>query len=178
MTGVVTVDAPKRRNDDGANPGSISGTCHREKACKKTLTHLQVKRGRYQSQTHKSHPYQPNLKSVGGAVPVGRRLHAPEAESFFDMWSSGLRILWARDTKLGTRVHLGKAYLAPYDLMGWGAVCTCSARASIVHLLLLWRLYRPNGGHRWCQTCRTHAYCLHVCAFEATVPVGCRLRAP
>ena len=28
-----------------------------------------------------------------GAVPVGRRLHAPEAESFFDMGSSGFRKL-------------------------------------------------------------------------------------
>ena len=27
-------------------------------------------------------------------------------------------------------MHLGKAYLAPYDLLGWGALCTCSARAS------------------------------------------------
>ena len=32
---------------------------------------------------HRSHAYQPKLKSVRGAVPVGRRLHAPEAESFF-----------------------------------------------------------------------------------------------
>ena len=29
--------------------------------------------------------------------------------------------LAARDTKLGTWVHLGKAYLAPFDLRGWGA---------------------------------------------------------
>ena len=30
-----------------------------------------------------------SLKSVGGPVPVGCQLHAPEAESFFDMGSSG-----------------------------------------------------------------------------------------
>ena len=39
--------------------------------------------GRYQCHTHRSHPYHPNLKSVGGAVPVGRRLHAPGAKKMF-----------------------------------------------------------------------------------------------
>ena len=86
--------------------------------------------------------------------------------------------LWASDTKLGTWVHLGKAYLAPYDLLGWGALCTCSARASGLHLLLFWRFYRPNGGHRWCQTCRTHAYCPNLCAFVVNVVMGCKLCAP
>ena len=36
-------------------------------------------------------------------------------------------------TKLGTWVHLGKAYLAPYEAGGWGALCTCSARASVLN---------------------------------------------
>ena len=45
-------------------------------------------------------------------------------------------------TKLGTWVHLGKAHLAPYDLMSWGAVCTCSARASFLHLFTF---SRPTG---------------------------------
>ena len=39
-------------------------------------------------------------------------------------------------------MHLGKAHLAPYDLMSWGAVCTCSARASVLHLLTF---SRPTG---------------------------------
>ena len=40
-------------------------------------------------------------------------MHAPGAENLFDYGSFGLRKLSARDTKLGTWVHLGKAYLAP-----------------------------------------------------------------
>ena len=36
--------------------------------------------------------------------------------------------------KLGTWVHLGIAYLVPYEERGWGALCTCSARANILHL--------------------------------------------
>ena len=37
----------------------------------------------------RSHAYCAYLKSIGGAVPVGCRLHAPEAENFFDVGSSG-----------------------------------------------------------------------------------------
>ena len=47
-------------------------------------------------------------------------MHAPGAENLFDYGSFGLRKLSARDTKFGTWVHLGKAYLAqaylaPYE---------------------------------------------------------------
>ena len=30
-------------------------------------------------------------------------------------------------------VHLDKAYLAQYEESGWGALCTCSARANVLH---------------------------------------------
>ena len=62
------------------------------------------------------------------------RLHAPGAENLFDEGSSGESELRASDTKLGTWVHLGIAYLVPYEERGWGALCTCSARANILHL--------------------------------------------
>ena len=71
----------------------------------------------------------------------------PGAENLSDEGSFGLRKLGARDTKLGTWVHLDKAYLAPYDVRGWDALCTCSARANILHLFLFCRPYRSNGGH-------------------------------
>ena len=64
---------------------------------------------------------------------MGCKLHAPVAENHFDEGSSGLRKLRARDTKFGTWVHLDKAYLAPYEERGWDALCTCSARASVLN---------------------------------------------
>ena len=109
-------------------------TCSTRASVLHTLSFARTYRSngkQHRSQIRRSHAYHPNLSAFGVAVPVGRRLHAPEAESFFDMGSSGFRKLWARDTKLGTRVHLGKTYLAPYELGGWGALCTCSARESV-----------------------------------------------
>ena len=76
----------------------------------------------------RSRVYSPDVCAFVVATLVGCWLHAPGAENFFDARSSGSRKLWARDTKLGTWVHLGKAYLAPYELMGWSAVCTCCQR--------------------------------------------------
>ena len=84
------------------------------------------------------------------AVPVGCRLHEPGSENFFDVGSSGARKFLARDTKLGRWVDLGMMYLAPYDLMGWSAVCTCSSARAIVpscNILFFYRPYRPNEGH-------------------------------
>ena len=133
---------------------------------------------RHRSQTRRSHAYRTNLKSIGGATSVGCRLYAPGAENLFDEGSFGLRKFWARDTKLGTWVHLDTAYLAPYDRRGWGALCTCSARANVLHLFLFSRPYRSNGGHRWCQTCRSHVCYPSLYVFVVTGPVRCRLRAP
>ena len=133
---------------------------------------------RHRSQTRRSHAYRTNLKSFGGAIFVGCQLHAPGAENLFHQGSFGLRKFWARDTKLGTWVHLGKAYLAPYDLRGRGALCTCNARANILHLFLFFRPYRPNGEHRGCQTCRKHECYPRLYVFVVTVPARCRLRLP
>ena len=32
-------------------------------------------------------------------------------------------------------VHLGDAYFAPYEIRGCGALCACSTRANVFHLL-------------------------------------------
>ena len=87
----------------------------RVKACKKIARTYRSNGGHRRSQTSRSYVYHPNLGAFGVAVPEGRRLHAPGEENFFDMGSSGSRKLCARDTKLGTWVHLGKAYLALYE---------------------------------------------------------------
>ena len=79
------------------------------------------------------------------------------------MGSSGLRKLWARDTKLGTWVHLGKDCLAPYDLMSWGAVCTCSA--SVLDLLFFSCPYRPNVGTADAKLA-SHMYTTPTCVFS------------
>ena len=121
--------------------------------------------------------YYPNLCAFLVAVLVGCRLHAPGSENSFDMGSSGARKFWARDTKLGRWVELDMMYLAPNDLMGWSAVCTCSACASVLYLLFFYRPYRPNEGHRRSQTCRSHVYLPYLCAFLVAVLVGCRLHA-
>ena len=75
-----------------------------------------------------------NLKSIGGAVPVECMLHAPEVDNIFHLGSSGSRKLRASDTKFGTWVHLDKAYLAPYQDIDCGALCTCSARPNVLYL--------------------------------------------
>ena len=69
-------------------------------------------------------------------------------------------------------------YLAPYDLMGWSAVCTCSARASVLYRLFFYRPYRPNEGHRRSQTCRPHVYYRDLWTFVVVLLVECRLHAP
>ena len=135
-------------------------------------------RGHRRSQTSRSYVYHPNLSAFGVAVPERRRLHALGEENCFDMGSSGSRKLGARDTKLGTWVHLGKAYFAPYDLVDWGALCTCSARASVLHTLSLARTYRSNGKQHRSQIRRSHAYHPNLSAFGVAVPVGRRLHAP
>ena len=49
--------------------------------------------GNRRAQTRRSHAYRTNLKSIGGAISVGCRLHAPGPESLFDVGSSGSRKL-------------------------------------------------------------------------------------
>ena len=39
--------------------------------------------GHHRSETRRSHAYCTNLKSIGGAVPVGCQLHAPGAKKLF-----------------------------------------------------------------------------------------------
>ena len=51
-----------------------------------------------------------------------------------------------RDTKIGTWVHLDKAYLAQYEERDWGALCTRSARANVLHLFLFCRLTGQTVG--------------------------------
>ena len=56
----------------------------------KIRTHLQVKRDGTTDPKLAGHiAYCANLKSIGGTIAVGCRLHAPEAENVFDEGSSG-----------------------------------------------------------------------------------------
>ena len=94
-----------------------------------------------------------------------------------------------------------KANLAPYEEGGWGAWCTCSARASVLNasfsdlgsISSTWhvaraapsrlakkfaRTYRSNGRHHRPQTHRSHAYCTNLKSIGGAVPVGCRLHPP
>ena len=62
--------------------------------------------------------------------------------------------------------------------MSWGAVCTCSARASFLHLLTF---SRPTGQAVVTTDAKlgSHMYTNpNLCAFVVAVPVGCRLHAP
>ena len=98
VTGEAPFDSPIRRNDDGADLGSISSTWHVARAApsrlaKKFARTYTSNGGHHRPQTHRSHAYCTNLKSIGGAVPVGCMLYAPEADSIFDVGSSGLRKL-------------------------------------------------------------------------------------
>ena len=116
-------------------------TCSARASVLHTLSFARTYRSngkQHRSQIRRSHAYNPNLSAFGVAVPVGRRLHAPEAESFFDMGSPVLG-----NFELGTpnSVHgctlARPTYLAPYELGGWGALCTCSARESVFgHMVL------------------------------------------
>ena len=99
VTGEAPFDSPLRRKDDGADLGSISSTWHVARAAPSRLAKKKFARTyrsngkQHRSQIRRSHAYHQNLSAFGVAVPVGRRLHAPEAESFFDMGSSGFRKL-------------------------------------------------------------------------------------
>ena len=98
VTGEAPFDSPIRRNDDGADLGSISSTWHVARAApsrlaKKFARTYRSNGGHHRPQTHRSHACFTNLKSIGGAVPVGCMLHAPETDHVFDVGSYGLRKL-------------------------------------------------------------------------------------
>ena len=119
VTGEAPFDSAIRRNDDGAALGSINNTWHVARAApsrlvKKFARTYRSNGGHRRPQTHRSHAYCTNLKSIRGAVPVGCMLHAPQADNVFDVGSSGERKLRASDTKFGTLMHLANAYFAPY----------------------------------------------------------------
>ena len=140
VTGEAPFDSPIRRKDHGADLGSISSTWHVARAApsrlaKKFARTYRSNAGHHRPKTHRSHAYCTNLKSIGGAVPVGCMLHASQAVNVFDVGSSCVRKLRASDTKFGTLVHLANAYFAPYLIRGCGALCACSARANYFHLL-------------------------------------------
>ena len=52
--------------------------------------------------------------------------------------------------------------------------CTCKLFSPIAFSCP----YRPNGGHRWCQTCRSHVCCHNLCVSVVTVSVGRSLLVP
>ena len=98
VTDEAPFDSPIRRYDDGADLGSISSTCHVARVAplrlaKKFARTYRSNGGHHRPQTHRSHAYCTNLKSIGGAVPVECMLHAPEADNTFHLGSSGLRKL-------------------------------------------------------------------------------------
>ena len=88
-TGVVPVeraDPPERRwCRSGVDWRHVArGTCRPEKACKKTLTHLQVKRGALPMSNSQVTPIPPQLKIRWGCRSSRvRRLHAPEDGKLF-----------------------------------------------------------------------------------------------
>ena len=88
VTGEAPFDSPIRRNDDGADLGSISSTWPVARATPSSLAKnfartYRSHRGHHRTQTQRSHAYFTNLKSIGGAVPVGCMLHVPEAKKLF-----------------------------------------------------------------------------------------------
>ena len=98
VTGEAPFDSPIRRNDDGADLGSISSTWHVARAApsrlaKKIRTHLQVKRGAPPTLNSQVTRILYQLKIHWGAIPVGCMLHAPQADNVFDEGSSGEREL-------------------------------------------------------------------------------------
>ena len=98
VTGKEPFDSPLRRKDDGADLGSISSTWHVARAAlsrlaKKFAGSYRSNGGHHRPQTHRSQALCTNLKSIGGAVPVGCMLHAPQADNIFDVGSSGVRNL-------------------------------------------------------------------------------------
>ena len=88
VTGEAPIDSAIRRNDDGAALGSISNTWHVARAApsrlvKKFARTYRSNKGHHRPQTYRSHAYCTNLKSIGGAVPVGCQLHVPGAKKMF-----------------------------------------------------------------------------------------------
>ena len=88
VTGEAPFDSSIRRNDDGADLGSFSSTWHVARATPSRLAKNFARTymshgGNHRSETRRSHAYCTNLKSVGGAVPVGCQLHAPGAKQMF-----------------------------------------------------------------------------------------------
>ena len=75
-------------------------------------------------------------------------------------------------------MHLGKAYLAPYEERGWGALCTCSARASVLNA----SFSRGPEGHTGGATDPKLAGLTHTVSnlksIGGAICVGCRLHAP
>ena len=54
--------------------------------------HEQPYRSHHRSETRWSHAYCTNLKSIGGAVPVGCQLHAPGAEEAVLTWGPPVKV--------------------------------------------------------------------------------------
>ena len=113
VTGEAPFDSPIRRNDDGSNLESISSTWHVARAApsrlaKKFARNYTSNGGHHRPHTHRSHVYCTNLKSIGGAVPVGCTLRAPGPEKFIREGSSGSRKVVAIDTKFGTQMEFNE----------------------------------------------------------------------
>ena len=99
VTGEAPIDALIRRNDEGDGRGSIGCTWHvaravRVKVCNKDVDAPTGQTGGTADPKLEGHTYTtPSLCAIVVSVPVGCRLHAPEAENFFDIGSSSLRKL-------------------------------------------------------------------------------------
>ena len=90
-TGDATIDAPNRRNNDGAGRGSIGGTWHVARAAAWSLAKscsrpYRLNGEHHRSQTRRSHVHYPSLCAFGVAVPVECRLHEPGEEIIFLTW--------------------------------------------------------------------------------------------
>ena len=82
------------------------------------------------------------------------------------------------DTKLGTRMHLGKTYLAPYELGGWGALRTCSARESVFGHIFLFLPLQAKWWVPLMPNLRVTCIQPQSMCFRGYRPMGCRLREP
>ena len=88
VTGKALFDSSIRRNDDGADFGSISSTWHVARAApsrlaKKFARTYRSNGAHHRPQTDRSHAYSTNLKSIEGVVSVGCQLHAPGVNKMF-----------------------------------------------------------------------------------------------
>ena len=103
------------------------GTCRRVKVYQKFFEQpYRSHGGHHRSETPRSHAYCTNLKSIGGAVPVGCQLHAPRGEEAVLTWGPPMKVnfelatpnsvhgctlaspTWRR-MKKGTGVHCARA---------------------------------------------------------------------